>query len=111
MAARVASEMIRDLHAPLSGTRNTCPKNRRPLMSTLLLDDKSYAAVNRFFQRRAMPRIWCCGGPATWVLPGLSASSVLVETRSAGGGDNPDACVSSGEGTGQSHERREPQSS
>lgn len=92
-AQAIARQFVRDMGGPLSGQPHTCLKNRLPLMSSLLLDDKEYAALNRYFQSRGMSAAGCCGGPATWVLPGLSGSSVVVETRAADGSDNPDACV------------------
>ncbi|WP_139806522.1 hypothetical protein [Deinococcus hopiensis] len=51
------------------------------LMATLLIDEHSHKSFNAYFKQRAMPAIGCCSGPPTWNLPGLSASSVSVETR------------------------------
>lgn len=96
-AQAIATRLVRDLGGPLSPKRDQCPAGTKPLMATLLIDEQTYKAVDAYFKQRGMPGIGCCGAPPTWSLPGLSASSIALETRnfrSDAVETYPNACVS-----------------
>ncbi|WP_156039409.1 hypothetical protein [Deinococcus marmoris] len=96
-ARAIADRFMRDMGGPLSARRDQCPANTKPLIAIQLLDNRSYASFDAYFKRLGMPSTGCCGGPPTWALPGLSASSVSVETRnfnSTNGDEMPNGCVS-----------------
>lgn len=97
-ARAVAERFLRDASGPLSTQRDQCPAGSKPLIATLLLDNKTQDGFREYFRRRAMPSIGCCGAPPTFALPGLSASSVSIETRnfqSQSVDQMPNACVES----------------
>ncbi|GGO33506.1 hypothetical protein [Deinococcus humi] len=96
-AQAVAARFIQAMKGPLSPIPGRCRAKETPLMATVLLDDTTYTRFNAYFRKLGMPATGCCGSPPTWSLPGLSGSSVYVETRSFDvGAELPNACVGGG---------------
>lgn len=93
-AQAIATRFRNAMGGPLSPMKDRCKKGTMPLMANVLVDNGAYNRFNAYFKRLNMPAIGCCGGPASWSLPGLSASSVWVETRDYESDvEPPNACV------------------
>ncbi len=96
-ARAVAARFVGSMKGPLSTAPGRCSAKETPLMASVLLDDAAYKRMDAYFKKLGMPATGCCGAPATWNLPGLSSSSVYVETRSFDERmELPNACVGVG---------------
>lgn len=96
-ARAVALRFIRQHTGPLAAEGRGCEASSLPLMAAGRLDDAASRRFAAYFKTLAMPATGCCGAPATFTLPGLSASSVFIETRARdSSGMTPNACVGVG---------------
>lgn len=84
-ARAISERFVKEIRGSLSNQLPQCPAGTQPLMSATAWDriweSNNTNKIEEFFKQRAMPAVGCCGAPASYSLPGLSASVVTIEDR------------------------------